>query len=173
MASLTVVSAPSVRAVEVEELSNFLKLPDIPDDDARLSILIDAAIAVVEADLNRATINRQVMETVRRPKRYGVFQTSLAPVVSVSEITVDGEVVSEDDYNATADTDDGFIDFIGSQLPRVASKMQVTYIAGYGETATDVPAAIRYAILIEAARAYGEPVERQAARLAPFRRYFF
>lgn len=174
MASLTVVTPPGVRPVEVEELSEYLKLPDVPEDDARLSSFIDAAVARVEGYLNRALISRTVKESSRRIGYFSNFRTALAPVSSVSEILLDGTELDADNYDAT-DDEGGVIAF--DPFAGFTSVMQVTYVAGYGPAASDVPPAIRTAILRDAAAMYLDPAAGLSTLVAglcsPYRRIFF
>lgn len=158
MSSIIVVSPAAVRAIEPEELSEYLKLPDIPDEDARLVRFCDAAIAQVESQLMRAGITRTLREVwrEREPYYWREVRLAFAPVLpdTVSEILIDDEILDPEDWEI-ANGDDGLIEIPDGH--RGGSKFEVAYSAGYGAAPADIPEAMRMEMLRTAASLYNNP----------------
>lgn len=141
-------AAVSVRVVEAEELSNYLGLEDSPEQDATLALILEAATASVEAHTGRAFISREFTEAVEVSGWQRRRALLRAPAVSVSTVSVDGDELDEDGYSMVGDV------LVLDPFTYANTSLSVTYIAGYGAEAKDVPAALRLAVLRLAASCY-------------------
>ena len=172
MAGLTVTSAASIDPVTVAELRNYARIDD-GIDSTLLTALIKAATNWCEEYTNRVFITRTLRLSLDGisefdvPLKEGMYTAPYTvylqnyielpkpPLGSVSSIVY----FDDSDNQSTWDTSNYYVD-AESTPPRVvlrdggawptdlrnANGIQVTYTAGYGSNATDVPEAIRIAI---------------------------
>lgn len=150
------VSAPAVSPVTVGEAKTHLRV-DASDEDELISGLIDAAVSHIDADgtLGRAIITQTWAEW------FGYSPYWLRLSIGGFQSLVSVEYYDENNELQTALLSDFETRMVGdfvavgpkmnAQWPSVYSRsdaIKVTYIAGYGDAASDVPASIKQAILL-------------------------
>lgn len=132
---------------------------DVADDDVLISNLITAARQKAEEYTRRAFITQTwefALDSVS-----GKVYLPRPPVQTINEVTLDGEIVSTENYSLIGQ------DVFYTKIPLNAAKpagIVVRYTSGYGNTAGDVPQAIRQAILMLIAHMY-EAREGQAPQV--------
>ncbi|MBL29556.1 MAG: hypothetical protein CMM50_18655 [Rhodospirillaceae bacterium] len=176
--ALTLVTAPAAEPVTVAEAKAHLRV-DLDDDDALIGRLITAARQGGEDFTGRSFVTQAWRLTLDR-----VPGTSLSwwdgwregaavdgcpnaislprpPLQSVSAVTLFGEDGATTEWAAAnyfVDGDGGRLVLCdGSAWPtlvRTVAGLSVTYVAGYGDEASDVPAALRQAVLAHVAALY-------------------
>jgi len=156
-------STPTTEPVRVDELQEFGRI----DDDAAGEVLeafIVAARQQVEAMLNRALINRTVVayfddwpENVNGEQPYMYLPVApVGTVLSVKYYDDDNTLQTLDsaEYNVDTVGEPGRVRLAsGATWPTIKDRtnaIEITYTAGYGTAATDVPQAIRIAIMAAA-----------------------
>ena len=161
----TVVPASAV--LTASELRDHLRL-DSTDQDAYLDTLIEAATRSLEAETARQFINATWV--MRLPEFWGSgIDLPRSPLVSVSSVVyVDTNGVTQtlasSQYDVMIGGDVGRIETAyGVTLPSTRSTSQavtVTFVAGYGSAASDVPENVRHAVRFLAAHWYAnaEPI---------------
>jgi uncharacterized phiE125 gp8 family phage protein len=155
-------TAPTVEPVTLAEFKTFARL-DHDDEDAALTLLLQAVREAAESYLGRALLEQTLYYTMDKWPGAEV-ELPYPPL-----ITVEGVYTRESDGTWTLyDADNYFVVTEGipgslvlktsatpPSAPNVAAAgYQIRYTAGYGDTASDVPAAIRQAILTWATAAY-------------------
>ncbi len=181
---------PAVEPVSLEESKLHLRL-DTNDDDTLVVSLITAARMHVEQLLGRVLIT-QTWREVRDcwPLEGSTVRLSLSPVQDVLKIRVfDAEGASSDlpadAYFVDRVSEPARLCPIGSAMwtrpGRALNGIEIEFVAGYGNTADDVPHPLRQAILLLAAHWYEQrtPVDADevhseipqtvAGLLAPYR----
>ncbi|HAI39119.1 MAG TPA: hypothetical protein DCM40_13865 [Maribacter sp.] len=169
MAGLTVVTAPSSTPITLPEAKTFLRI-DTNDDDALINTLIGAARDYFEEYTGRTTIQTTFKLSLDGFNEDGVpiqegFYTApymtfhkryialpRPPLVSVTHL----KTFDEDNTETTFASSKYHIDSArnparivlkeGETWPtdlRVANGIEITYVAGYGSSASDVPNAIK------------------------------
>jgi len=160
--ALIVDTAPAVTPLTVAEAKTHLRVEHAEDDDY-ISDLIDVAVARVDAtgSLGRAMITQTWAQWV--PQSPGWVRLELGPFQSLSSVKYydsDGalQTATLSDYETRLDGDrvwckpkDGFA------WPTAATRddaIKITYVAGFGDATSDVPAGIRHALLMLIAHWY-------------------
>lgn len=180
--SVTLVTAPAVEPVSLSDAKLWAKVDDTADDDL-ITALIVAARESAEQFLRRSLITQTWKLAIDLSPSdcyddlgdgvydlpvsvlYGglpsVIQLPKGPIQSISSVKTYDLDNTESTYsssNYTVDTDgDRFTLNFGSIWPanlRSAAAAIITYVAGYGDAATDVPQAIRTAILMHVQKMY-------------------
>lgn len=174
------VTPPTVEPVTVAEAKTHVRV-DHAASDGEIARMISSAREVCEQWTRRAFLT----QTWEISWEYGdvpstVFRLPRRPVQAVSQVATYDAAGVETVWGASnyALDDDTFRVKLASAWPsgtREVRPIVLTYVAGYGDEATDVPDAIRDAVL-EVVRAQFEresPVLTRAAKdlLAPFRVY--
>lgn len=155
--ALKIYAAPEVEPVSLTEAKLHLRV-DITDDDALITMLIQSARETVEAITRRALISQTWDMTLDDWPESDAIEVPLPPLQSVTSITYvdeDGNsaTVSASDYSVDTTSDPGRIVLDAdaswpSVSLRPANGVTVRFVAGYGAAGSDVPAAIRSAILL-------------------------
>jgi uncharacterized phiE125 gp8 family phage protein len=167
---LKLVSPPSIEPVTLAEAKAHLRL-DTDADDAYISALITAARERVELFLRRALITQTFEYTIDRfpVNAYLIYTTSFIdlprpPLRSVEWI----KYVDAAGNLQTLPPGTYVVDTSSNEMGRVAlawnqfwpitrwsiNAVTIRFVAGYGDTAEDVPQAIRHGILIEISNLY-------------------
>lgn len=138
---------PGEAPVSLDEVRGWLRL-GAATDDAVIAQLIRAATNVCEAFIGQWLIARTVVEIV--PVRAGDVRLSARPVTAVdgvSLIAADGgeAALAPGDYRVTISRD-GTARLVIA-FPGDAAELRVTYRAGMGAGADDIPEAIRQGIV--------------------------
>lgn len=144
------------------------------DDDAYINGLVLAASDYVEAQngiLGRALITQTWTLTLPAAPT-GRLCLPFPPLQSVSAITYESsgtQTFDPSNYRVISDGDEGFVELVdGASWPTTDSRsdaFSVTFIAGYGDAPSDVPAGIRQAVRLLVAHWYNQ---REAATEKPF-----
>ena len=160
-------TAPAAEALPVAALSDHLRLGsgfDLTEDAAEAKALegfLRAAMATIEARTGKVLLTRRFrMQLDDWRDRLG--QTlPLAPVVVVEKIEInDGEgtvtVLPEQSWRLLQDAQRPTILPAGVMLPHIprAGFVSITFVAGFGDRWSNVPADLAQAVLILAARYY-------------------
>lgn len=162
---LTRVSAPVSPLLSISEAKDHTSVLH-HDDDALLSRFVAAANDWMDGEagiLGRALITQTWRLTLPAAPREGVLRLPVPVVQSISAITYYDEsnatqtfaasnyrLVSTDEYGLV-ELDDGVS---WPNLYSRADAMSVEYVTGYGDSASDVPQAIRQAAALLAAHWY-------------------
>ena len=176
--SLTTETAPAVEPVSVSEAKQHLRV-DIDDDDTYIGSLITAARKYAEEYLDRALVSQQLtmrldtfpyeFELPRPPMATSGTLTATAITYaldpgSASTATPTTTTLSSTSYRVDRDDTPGKIRTVynGTWPSHLTDPNAVTvsWWAGYGSAGSDVPQAIRHAILMHVAHLYES---RQAA----------
>ena len=154
--ALKLITAPAAEPVSTSEAKAHLRV-DTTADDTYIGTLITVARQNVESHLRRSLIN-QTWEVVLDAFPAGVIRLPKPPLASVTSIkyTDDDGVeatYSSDNYVVDSDTEPGRVVLKSGQTwPAVtlaaANGVRVRYVAGYGAAGSNVPQAIRQAILL-------------------------
>jgi uncharacterized phiE125 gp8 family phage protein len=154
--ALKLITAPAAEPVSTSEAKSHLRV-DTTADDTYIGTLITVARQNVESHLRRALIS-QTWEVVLDAFPAGVIRLPKPPLASVTSIKyTDDEgnesTYSSDNYVVDSDTEPGRVVLKSGQTwPAVtlaaANGVRVRYVAGYGAAGSNVPQAIRQAILL-------------------------
>ena len=157
---MTTVSAPAVEPVNLAEVKSFLRITHNQEDSV-LNGYIKAARMFCENYTGKSFINRSLLARYERLENPEHILLPRGPVVSVDDVKTYGT-----DETVTVLSDDAYaLDVVVGSL-KIASLanlngqrgghkvLDVTYTAGYGDTADDVPEPIRQAILMKATQMY-------------------
>ena len=154
--ALKLITAPAAEPVSTSEAKSHLRV-DTTADDTYIGTLITVARQNVESHLRRALIS-QTWEVVLDAFPAGVIRLPKPPLASVTSIKyTDDEGVeatySSANYVVDTDTEPGRVVLKSGQTwPAVtlaaANGVRVRYVAGYGAAGSNVPQAIRQAILL-------------------------
>jgi len=156
--ALTLVTAPTVEPVSLAEAKSHLRV-DITDDNAYITSLITVVRMQVEEWLRRALITqtwRLTLDTWPAADHFLLPWPALQSVAGVAYIDDDGDsnTFSASKYIVDTDSEPGRValnrgeTWPGDTLQAI-NGVQVTYVAGYGDAASDVPEAIQQAILLQ------------------------
>lgn len=149
---LTVITAPAVEPVSLEEAKSHLRIDaDIAEHDGLLELLIQAAREQAEHETGRSLITRELLIQDAATCRLSLHKP---PFLEITSVTLIADNETETVLNAA----DYRVDK-SSLLPVLLLKngtnnardMRVAYTAGYGTSATAVPAAIRRWMLMHIA----------------------
>lgn len=145
---LRLVTPPAVEPVTLEEAKQHLKI-DGNEDDSLINALITAARQRAEEYTRRAFITQtwevavdSVTSTLCLPR---------PPVQTIEAVTLDGQAVAPENYGLMV------TNLFYTKIPLHAVNpggLVIRYTSGYGSNATDVPQAIRQAILMLVAHMY-------------------
>jgi uncharacterized phiE125 gp8 family phage protein len=157
VAGLKVIVQPAIEPVTLPEIKAQLRI-DLSDDtfNDQINPLIPAAREWCEGYQNRAFITQTLAVAIDEWPCSSMIKLPRAPlhdVVSVSYADQDGNSATWPDTNYVVDdfSEPGYLVASGSwpssKLPRV-NGIVVTYVAGYGAAAENVPAKIKQAIIL-------------------------
>jgi len=145
---LRLVTPPTIEPVTLEEVKLHLRV-DGTEEDSLISALITAARQKAEEYTKRAFITQSwelALDSVS-----GKVYLPRPPVQAINEVILDGEIVSTENYALVGQ------DVFCAKIPLNAvnpAGLVIRYASGYGNTATDVPQAVRQAILMLVAHLY-------------------
>lgn len=178
---------PALEPVSLPEARVFLRL-DQSEEDGLLATLITAARLMVEAASGRCLIDQHWRIVLDRWPGSGRIRLPLSPVSSITAARVydvlgEARPVAADALQLDKAADPPLIRVTGEvpEIGRARGAIEIDLVAGYGATASVVPALLRQAVLRLAARWFeqrGDVVGRDAqalppeimALVAPFRR---
>lgn len=162
----SVTTAPSVEPITSTEVKYFARI-DTSDDDTLIDDFIETARKNCEGYIGRALINQTI--TLKMDYWPGnVIELPRPPLVSITAV----ETLDEDDTATTYSSDNYYT--ITEAIPgklvikqgvtppfqsgRDYGGYQIRFVAGYGAAASNVPAAIRTALIYWVARMYEDRV---------------
>jgi uncharacterized phiE125 gp8 family phage protein len=155
-------TAPTVEPVSVAEFKMFARL-DHDDEDSALLLMLASVRKAAEMYLGRSLLEQTIYYTLDKWEGREV-ELPAPPLLSVLGVYTkesDGtwtEYDSENYFVVTEGIPGSIVVKQSVTAPTAyyadAARFQIRYKAGYGDTATDVPAAIRQAILGWATVAY-------------------
>lgn len=134
----------SKRLVEVEifpmsMIKTFLRVHHAHDDEL-LTYLMQVSLDLVENEFNKT-----LLLTKRTVEHDNVrFVLPFAPVVEIQEVKCNGRVMQPADYKPRLVGDSQEVNLPFAWKDRT---IQVTYLAGYGKKAEDIPSALRHEVL--------------------------
>ena len=154
--ALKLITAPAAEPVSTSEAKSHLRV-DTTADDTYIGTLITVARQNVESHLRRALIS-QTWEVVLDAFPAGVIRLPKPPLAWVTSIKYTDDEGNESTYSSAnyvvdTDTEPGRVVLKSGQTwPAVtlaaANGVRVRYVAGYGAAGSNVPQAIRQAILL-------------------------
>lgn len=139
------VAEPLVEPVSVAEAQLFLRM-DAPEDEALLATMITAARQIAERVLRQSLITQQwcLRFDDSSPACLRLPMSPVQEIVSVKTITAGGIETVFDEQQYTLDAAKRSLRFLNTPTGNV---VEIRYLAGYGDAAEDVPAAIRRGIM--------------------------
>lgn len=153
--TIKVITPPAVEPISLAEAKVHLRV-DSSDENDLITALIVAARQAAEHQLDRALIT-QTLERVLDAFPSTELELGMPPVQSITSVKYyDADEVLQTmdaaDYSLDADRLPGWVvPAYGTTWPSTldtANSVRVRYVAGYGDTASDVPAAIRQWMLL-------------------------
>lgn len=148
-------AAPATEPISLADAKAHLRV-DIGDEDTLIASLITAARMLVERTLGLALITQGWSHFLDAVPQRGCIALPLSPLQSVGAVRLhdsDGgaSVVDPANYSVDALSDPGRI-VLTSWVPSVSLRafngFEVSFTAGYGDGASDVPEPIRQALLL-------------------------
>jgi uncharacterized phiE125 gp8 family phage protein len=143
------ISAPATEPVTLSETKLFLRV-DSSTEDTLISTLITAAREAAENYLRKSFITQgwEISYNDMIPQRIAL---PMRPIQSITSIVCDSTTLSAESYalNAAKDTIDCASSIYGNLIT-------ITYVAGYGSSASSVPTAIKQALLHHIASMYDD-----------------
>lgn len=172
--NLTLVTGPAVEPLDLDEVKLHLRI-DADDDDLLLGGLIQAAREQVEVVTKRALITQTWELSLEAWPRGTEMMIPLPVLQSVTSI----KYKDQDGDESTMSSSDYIVDTVpkpgrvvlewNKSWPSVtlypASPITVRFVAGYGDTAIDVPRSIRQAMLLMIGEWYENREDITEARL--------
>lgn len=182
--SLCLTSAPASEPITLTEAKTHLKV-DTTDDDTLITTLITAARSRAEWYTGRAFITQGWTLWLDAWPRWGIVEIPLAPLISVSSVTVYGiddsaTLVDSTSYRVDTASTPGRVALKNALSPpvvtlRVIDGVAIGFSAGYGDAAA-VPVQIKQAVLCIIADLYSHRGDddgvigtRAQSLLAPYR----
>lgn len=155
--------ASSSEPVSLAEAKLHLRV-DHDDEDDLIQGLIEAAREKAETFTRRRLLETtEILELDRFPLGGGAIKLPWTPLVSVTSITYldadgDSQTLDSASYRVVADKVSASIaleyDYSWPGTRAVPAAVRVTYVAGFGASASDVPRAIRQGMLLLIAHWY-------------------
>lgn len=137
--------------VDLVELKDFLRVTG-DYEDAGIERLAASAVEAFEDAAQVALITRQIVVTLPRWPGPQWLALPVAPVVDPGDVTVTADAQPFDGFEVLA----GLRPVLRLTGPAPVGLVQITYQAGFGATAQDVPADIRAAIIDQVLPQYDE-----------------
>jgi len=156
-------AAPSVKPVSLADMKAQTRV-DFADDDTLLQSMIDAAVSYLDG--HAGILGRALVQQTWRQDFAAfddVLRLPLGNLIAVSSVqyydTANAlQTASASLYGSFTDEAGPYVGLLtGQSWPSTYSRddaVQVTWTAGYGANASDVPAAIRHAIILLASHWY-------------------
>lgn len=151
--------APAIEPVSLAEMKDFL-LVENNNDDVFITLLIKAVRQNVEKYLKRSLITQQWKLTLDQFNNTDYITLPYPFVQSINSIKtfdLDNSVTTVDESIYSLVSQNRIVLNFGAQWPyllRDRAAVEITYTAGYGDDATDVPESIRLAIMLWVSAAY-------------------
>lgn len=149
---LSVITQPASEPLTLSEVKTFLRI-DHSNEDTLLNGLIAAVRQCAEAFMRKSILSQTWLlalddaATSVTPLPMGPVQ-SITSVIAVNESEV-GTTINSSTYHLTAAKD-----AVCFESTPISHRVEIRYIAGFGNAASDVPAAIRHGMLQHVAILY-------------------
>jgi len=160
MTRLTLSSAPAAEPVSTAEAKTHMRV-ETSADDTYIATLVVAARRYCEAVQKRAFITQTwKLYLDRFPSVIRIPKPPLQSVSSIAYLDTNGDsqTLSSSIYTVDTDSEPGIVyEAYNQQWPStrdVEKAITVTFIAGYGDASTDVPAEVKHAIKLLVAHWY-------------------
>ena len=158
---LTLLTGPAAEPLELDDLKAHLRL-DGEDEDQYLASLITTSRLHVEAAMGLALITQRWLWQADRWPPGGCVELPIRPVQAIEQVSVMTAGASEDVIGAgdyEADIAGGVARLVAASgsLPQPGVRLggaRITFRAGFGDGAGDVPDQIRHALKLLAAHWY-------------------
>lgn len=151
--TVALVTPPALEPITLAQAKRHLRIEE-PDEDVHLADLLAACRAHVEEASGRKLIT-QVWRRYAMPRRNAPIPLLVGPVQRVDAVTLydaDGVASALDPPHWRLGNEALLLD--GLHARRAANGVEVDVVCGYGDTADDVPATLRQAILLLLAQSY-------------------
>lgn len=149
------ISPPAIEPVSLAEARDHLRITGEEEDAAIESLIVTARIAV-ETDTRRVLMAQEWRAVVNEPwPDDGRLELPVVPLLQITQIRLVAEDGSETVQSASeyeVETERSILAWnsapaeIGSSW--LAGELQIDFTAGYGLSGDDVPAPLRYAIMM-------------------------
>ena len=169
---LTLTSAPAVEPVTLKQLKEHLRIYDTEDHDVELTALIKEARQFIENQTGRALI------TQTWTYKLDGFDTNMniprPPLQSITSIQYQDasdatQTLASSNYSVDTDSEPGrVVQAPDGTYPSTYDDINVvtvTFVAGYGSTASDVPETLKRAIKLRAEELWDMPTAAYATAL--------
>jgi len=152
-----IVTQPATPLLSLAEAKSFIRF-EANDDDDDIEAFVAGCTDQVDAEfgeLGRALITQTWRLALPEFPQGDRIALPISPVQSITSVTyydADGaeQTLAAEKYRLIAGADEGFIELVGNEIwPATITRsdaVKVTYVAGYGDAATDVPEGIRQAV---------------------------
>jgi uncharacterized phiE125 gp8 family phage protein len=155
--TLAILTAPALEPVTLAELRQFLRL-DNGSEDALLIGLIKAARETLEQQSGLALITQTWRLYADCWPRHGLIKIAKYPLRSIVSVTAyqdDGTPVAlaQDSIHLNGSTRPARL-YLAAPSHAALSGLEIDFEAGFGEAGTDVPDALRHAIMTLVAHWY-------------------
>ena len=180
---VTEVSQPGVEPVGVAELKIFLRITH-DSEDGVLAGYIKAARMFCENYTGKAFIKRSykvVFDQIKDVENVSLPRTPLVNVTTLDIYNLDDMKTTIEANQYNVDTTAGRLCMkqgVAMSLPARKNRVaEIEFVAGYGDTAEDVPESIRQAVLMKATQLYEDrgdvpvtmPFDMIASLLRPYK----
>ena len=142
---------------------------DFEDDDAEIARIGQAAAAELEQFAQLALL-RQTIRVTRfdpDPAEYGL-RLPIGPLAEgdAPTVTIDGAAFTDFDFEPG---NRPYVRWLASYHELAPSRMTITYLAGFGPAATDIPPDLAQALMDQAGMLYDNrsPVDRKSLTTSP------
>lgn len=159
--SLTRTVEPSIEPLDLIEVKRHLRLePDFGDDDAYLNTLITEGREYAENYTRRSLITQTWQQNLWRfPGTLGCIELDQSPVQSVTSVkyieqtagvltTIDSSKYLVDTASQPGWISPAYDEYWPSDVRHQHNGVQIVFVAGFGDAASDVPERIKRAILL-------------------------
>ena len=179
--SVTVLVPPALDPVSLADAKAFLQL-DSTFEDALVADLIKTATQMIEKSTAKALISRTVQQEFQSWPERGIFALALRPLVQIVQVQrrdATGTLSAVDPADYYVDTGHGRLialtSFTHGPFSHPAEAVLVDFITGFGPAESDIPPALRSALMLIVRDLYEHRGEnagamplRAQALLAPF-----
>ncbi len=154
---LTLVTPSSALPVTLDEAKKFLKMDDITDDDDLITMLLGTAVSQVENVTGRCLLNqtwKQTFDEFPCDDDYcDLYRSKVTSITSVKYYDTSGvqQTLSSSVYELEAEEPAHIRLKPLQSWPGTDGRddgIEITFVAGYGATAADVPAGLKVLVLI-------------------------
>jgi len=187
MAGVTIITAEATDVVTTAQVKANLRIAsDDSTHDTQIGVCKDASISVAKEYLQKSLINRTLKLSLDNipysdsilPNKEGIttgpfleyrqrsVSLPFSPLVSVSSV----KTFDDSDTETTMASSRYYVDTASDygrvvlrtgetwdDMLRVANAIEITYVAGYGSSASDVPSAIKQGIIVLASHYFENP----------------